>query len=210
MFRKAFTLVELMIVLIIIWLIVASGIKDIFSYKNINRLKFDTCYIHIYSKIDNFFQNAVTQKWVYTWSKYESPLFYNILFDKNTQTLAFEYSWLIVNKLYLNGTWMDTKNECYAPWYHTFFSWYVTKIKIKAWLQVDTSLSSVSPVQIYSGDVLLPPYKTGTVYFYYCPNKSNLNCLQKYKITIDPRAYIIKSYFCKTIWANWNCVKWSE
>ena len=199
---KAFTLLELLIVIIIVWILIWT-IGSIFSYKNIDRLNFDTCYVNIYGKLNWFFQEALSQRWVYTGDMYRTPSFYNIVFTG--QELDLIYSWLKVKKIFFYWNWEDNINKCYTPTYHTFISGDITKVQIRAGLQVDTSTTEHSPMELYSGNELLPAYKTGVVYFYYCDHPSNTNCLQKYKIVIDPRSYMFKSYFCQKMWTNWKC-----
>ncbi len=207
--KKAFTLMELLIVVIIIGIIIAA-IWRMFSYKQINRANFDTCYVKIYGKLDKFFQEALSQKGVLTGGKYIAPNYYNVIFDKSNQQIILDYSWVVKKPIKLVGNWVDEINKCYTRTYHTFLSWDISKVKIKAGLQVDNSTTSESPMELYSWTDKLSSSHTGVVYFYYCDHPSNNNCLQKYKLIIDPRSYLFKSYFCLKLGANWTCEKWSE
>ena len=205
----AFTLLELLLVVFIIGIIVWS-IGKIFSYKDVDRMDFDSCYVTVYGKLDKFFQESLSQKWIYTGGIYKTPNFYDIIIDKTNQKIQFLYSGLDTKVISFYGTGKDDINKCYSPTYHTFISWDITRAQIKAGLQVDTSTTEHSPMELYSGNELLPAYKTWVVYFYYCDHLSNINCLQKYKIEIDPRSYMFKSYFCKKLWTGGKCEVRSE
>jgi len=201
---KAFTLLELLIVVLIIGVIMWA-VGNMFSYRNVDRLNYDTCYVNVYWKLDKFFQESLSQRGVYTGGIYKTPDFYNIVFDKTNQEIQLNYSGLNTKVILFYWTGEDDVNKCYTPTYHTFISGDITKVQIRAGLQVDTSTTEHSPMELYSGNELLPAYKTGVVYFYYCDHPSNTNCLQKYKIVIDPRSYMFKSYFCQKMWTNWKC-----
>jgi len=207
--QKAFTLLELLVVVIIIGVIVWA-VWRLFSYKDADRLNFDTCYITVYWKIDKFFQEAISQQGAYTGGVYKTPDFYNIIFDKTNQQINLVFSGYTTGTIVFHWEGEDTINKCYSPTYHTYFSGDISKIQIKAGLQVDTSTTEHSPMELYEGNSLLPAYKTGVIYFYYCDHPSNVDCLQKYKIEVDPRAYLFKSYFCKTLNSDWTCKVWSE
>ena len=206
---KAFTLLELLIVVLIIGIIVWS-IWKIFSYKDVDRMNFDTCYVSVYGKLDKFFQEALSQRWTYTGNTYKVPDFYNIVFDTVNQKIDLNYSGLNTTSILFYWSGIDDINKCYTPTYHTFISWNITKVQIKAWLQVDVSTTEHSSMELYSWNNLLPAYKTWVIYFYYCDHLSNINCLQKYKIIVDPRSYMFKSYFCKKLWSYWKCNVRSE
>jgi len=211
--KKAFTLLEILIVVIIVWFLM-SAIWKLFTYKDIDRLKFDTCYIKIYSSIDKFFQEAITQKWVYTGWTWQSVSWYNISFNPWENKITLIYSWTWVEKVFILNSliWEDDKNWCYTKTYHTLLSWGQIEVKIKPWLEVDNSSTAESAMMIYSWWVQQPNWSNATILFLYCPNKvSNSWCLEKYKIKINSKSYLFKSYFCKTVDKNdWHCITRSE
>jgi len=82
---------------------------------------------------------------------------------------------------------------------------------IKPGLQVDNATTSDAAMVLYdsNGNKLLAN-KTGFVDFYFCDTNLNTNCLQKYKIEIDPRVYLFKTYFCVKLDSNKKCLQWSN
>jgi len=210
-FSKAFTLIEILIVVLIIG-VISAAIWKFFSYRDVDRMNFDSCYIKTYWSIDSFFQQALSQKWVYTWWDYKVPVYYNLVFDKDNQKLELQYSGLnVVKTIDFFWTGIDDKNKCFSPTFHTFLSWNISKVQIKPWLQVDNSVSSDAAMVLYSWDNKLPSTSTWEVIFSYCTSVSNANCLQKYRLIVDPRTYMFKSYFCvKVDLDNWKCLKWSQ
>ena len=209
--KKAFTLIELLIVVLIMWIVMAA-VGKLFSYKDADRMNFDACYVSVYWKISNFFQQALSQRSVYTGSEYQAPNLYEIIFDKSNQEIKLVYSWVwVVKKIKFSWSWIDDKNRCYTKTYHTYFSWNVSKVIIKPGLQVDNATTSDAAMVLYGPNGnKLPASETGFVDFYYCDTKLNVNCLQKYKIEIDPRVYLFKTYFCVKLGSNKKCLKWSK
>jgi len=209
-FSKAFTMVEMLVVVLIISMLIIL-VRGLFSYRNIDRVNFDSCFIKTYSKIDKFFQEALSQKSVYTWGSYKTPDYYNVIFDYTEQKLLLSYSWLKTEGINFVWDGEDDKNKCYTISYHTYISWDISKVKIKAWLQVDTASTSEAPMELYDKNgSLLSASQTGGVSFYYCEWVTNNNCLEKYKIEVDPRSYLFKTYFCLKLKNDWSCEKWSE
>ena len=200
----------MLLVVLIIWIIMWAVWK-LFSYKDVDRMDFDACYIWTYWKISNFFQQAISQKWVYTGWKYKTPNYYVLNFDKNNQVVNLVYSGLWVSKqIKFSWTWTDDINKCYTETYHTYFSWNISKVVIKPWLQVDNSTTSDAAMVLYSWNTKKPASETWVVYFYFCDSNLNINCLQKYKIEIDPRSYLFKTAFCVKLWSDKKCQQWSK
>jgi len=209
--KKAFTLLELVIVISIIWLILYY-VKWIFSYKNVEQVKFDTCYIHTYSKINKFMQDAFLQKMVYSWNDLKDVDLYTIKFDVTNQKIDFVYSWnnVVTDTIAFSWPWTDNENDCYTPSYHALLSWENLKIEIKPWLQSDIN---DTPVKIYTWNSTTPiaTNSSGTVYLYYCQWNGNNLCLEKYKINIIPSTYLLVSSYCKSVNTDTGkCREWSE
>jgi len=204
--KKAFTLVELLLVVSIIWILMYS-LKGIFSYKNVEKIKFDTCYIHTYSKINTFMQDAFLQKMVYSWWTLRKVDLYSIFFDKNNQKIDFIYSWdyKVIKSISFTWLWIDSTNDCYTKSYHTFLSWDNLKIDINPWLQADIN---DTPVKIYSWTTLIKASWSWNMYLYYCQWN---NCLEKYRFTIIPSTYLLSTSYCEKVnFTNWKCELWSE
>lgn len=212
--KKAFTIIELLIVIIIIWVLMWA-LKNMFSYKNINTLKYDTCNIHINWNLDNFFQDAILQKSVYTWNKWKKVDNYNIIFDVTNQKINFIYSWAqiwgkIVKTINLNWTWFDKKNNCFNPGYHTKLSGENLKVSIKPWLQVNNNANWDAWIMLYTWSSTSPAHDGSTwgVSLYYC-EWNWWKCFERDKIVIDTKVNLIKKYFCKQK-RQASCTVWSE
>ena len=199
--KKGFTLLELLIVVIIIWLLMLS-FKNMFSYKDINRLKYDTCNVHINWKLDNFFQDAILQKSIYTGNKWKKVDDYSIIFDIDNQKIDFIFSWSqiwwkVIKTIHLNWTWFDEKNDCFSPGYHTKLSWENLKVEIKPWLQVDNDANWDAGIILYtwsSFENKAKNWATWWVILYYC-EWSWWNCFERNKIVIDTKVNLIKKFY---------------
>jgi len=213
-FKKWFTLIEMVIVVIIIW-IVSWSLWKMFTYKNVTRSKYDTCYIHINSNISSFFQYWLLQRQVYSGNKYEKVKNYQILFDVNNQKVSLLYSWTNQKKEYiLSWDFVDNIDDCHWRQYHTLISWGNLKVVINPWLTPDQWKQEWIWMKLYTWDNFenkLQDGSTWVIYFYYCPGVWTLWCLEKNKIEVDTRAALFKSYFCKKVdIKTWICKKWSE
>jgi len=213
-FKKWLTLVELIIVIIIIW-VVSASLKNMFTYKNVTRTKYDTCYLHINSSISNFFQQALLQKQVYTWNAYKSVKDFEVIFDKNNQTISLVYSWPNVEKQFvLKWNFVDHVNDCHNIAYHTYLSGENLKVMINPWLNPDVGSVEWIWMTLYTGSNFnnkLKNWATWAVYLYYCPHVWTVWCLEKNKIEVDTRTALFKSYFCQSLDMNTGkCKKWSE
>jgi len=207
--KKAFTILELLIVMSILGILMYY-MKWIFSYKNVEQVKFDTCYIHTYSKLNKFMQDAFLQKMVYSWDNLEKVGLYTIKFDTTNQKVDFIYSGneLITESILYSWNWTDNINDCYTKSYHTFLSWNDLKIDINPWLQADIN---DTPVKIYTWNSTTPISSSSSwsMYLYYC--QWDDPCLEKYKINIIPSTYLLVSSYCKSVDTNtWKCREWSE
>lgn len=206
--KKAFTLLELVIVIWLLWLLIGSLWK-VFSYKNVNPIKYDTCYINITWKLDNFLQDAILQRSVYTWYEWKKVDNYTIIFDVNNQKIDFIYSWAWVKEtIHLNWTWEDRQYDCFTTSYHTLLSWDELKIDIKPWLQVDNQAWWDSWMIVYKNWTKLNNGSTWWVNLYYC-EWSWWNCYERNKIIVDSKVQLFKKYFCM-VWDKNPCPKWSE
>jgi len=209
--KKSFTLLELLIVVIIIWMLILA-MKKIFSYKNIDFLMYDTCYLNINWKLDNFFQQAILQKSIYTWDKWEKVDEYNVFFNVNNQKIDFVYSWSFwqfSKSISLTWDWFDRKTYCFSPSYHTKLSWQNLKISIKPWLQIDNNAFWDAWIVLFTWDSFsnkITNWTTWWVSFYYCEWNW---CFERDKIIIDTKVNLIKKFFCKKKNEN-TCISWSE
>jgi len=208
--KKAFTLVELLIVMIIIWVLLYS-VRWIFSYKNVEQVKFDTCYIHTYWKITKFMQEALLQKmYFFSWS-YHKLWKYTINFDVSKQKLIFMYSWSdkkYKEEFLYSWDWLDNIHDCYTKSYVTKFSWSSLKLDINPWLQKKYIWDEA--IKMSSWWTVLPLSTSWNVVFSYCEDRAWKHCKQKYKLSILPSVYVVKSYYCEKINTGGVCVSWSK
>jgi len=203
-FKKAFTLIELLIVIIIIWLLMYS-LKWTFSYKNVEKVKFDTCYIHTYSKITNFMQDALLQKMIYTWNNLTGVDLYTIKFDVTNQKLELIYSGSTKITKTLAYSWvLRSADDCYTKTYHTKLSWNNLKIDIKPGLQADIN---DSPVKLFTWSNTNFTTKSWSVDLWYC---QWFDCKQKYRLTFIPSTYLLTTKYCIKLKNDGTCEKWSE
>ena len=213
-FKRWFTLVEMIVVIIIMGLIIWSLWK-MFTYKNITRSKYSTCYIHIDSNIASFFQYWLLQKEAYSWDKYEKVKNYQVIFNVKKQKIDLVYSWTDQKKEYLlSWDFVDNINDCHTRNYHTLISWENLKVVINPWLNPSKWQQEWIWMILYTWDNFENKAQNGStwvVYFYYCPNVWTKWCLEKNKIEVDTRTALFKSYFCKTVnIKTWKCESWSE
>ena len=213
-FKRWFTLVEMIIVLLIIWLI-SWALWKMFTYKDVTRAKYGTCYLHIDSNITSFFEYWLLQKQVYSWDKYEKVKNYQVVFNVNTQKVSLIYSWTDQKKIYvLSWDFVDNLNDCHGKQYHTLLSWENLKVVINPWLNPDQGKQDWIWMTLYTwNDFIkkLPAWATWAVYFYYCPGAWTKWCLERNKIEVDTRTALFKSYFCEDVDINnWKCIKWSK
>ena len=213
-FKKWFTLIEMLVVIIIIW-IIWWAIWKMFTYKNITRSKYNTCYLHINSNISSFFQYWLLQKQAYSWDKYEKVKNYQVVFDVNTQKVSLIYSWTDQKKIYvLSWAFTDNINDCHDVNYHTLLSWENLKVVINPWLNPDQWKLEWIWMTLYTWDNFdnkLQNGSTWAVYFYYCPGVWTKWCIEKDKIEVDTRTALFKSYFCEKLnMKTKQCVLWSE
>ncbi len=208
--KKAFTLVELLIVMIIIWVLLYA-VRWIFTYKNVEQVKFDTCYIHTYGKVTNFMQEALLQKMYFHSWEYKKIGLYTMHFDVTNQKLKLTYSWSTdkyTSEIIYSWNWIDKINDCYTETYVTKLTWSNLEFKINPWLQKNYIWDE--SVKMFSWGTQTSLALSWNIIFSYCEDKAWKHCKQKYKLSILPSVYVVKSYFCKKIDWNWKCVKWTK
>ena len=206
--KKAFTLIELLLVVSIVWLLIYS-IRWFFSYKDVEHMKFDTCYIHTYWKVTNFMQEALLQKMYFYSGEYRKIKLYSINFDVSNQKVDFIYSWdnkKYINSIVYSGEWVDRINDCYTTTYVTKLTWTNLRFDINPGLQ--RKYEWESSVKMFSWWNMLALSSSWNVIFSYCEDKAWKHCKQKYKLSILPWVYVAKSFFCKTIDKDWICIDW--
>jgi len=202
--KKAFTLIELLIVIILIWLLFWF-FKNSFSYKNVEEQKFDTCYIHTYSNLTNFMEQALLQKMVYTGNKLTGVNSYVIDFDVNNQKLNLIYSWdtKIVKTIAYSWAYED-ENGCFTKSYRAKLSGYNLKLKINPGLQADIN---DSPVKLYTWNSTNFTTNSWSIDLWYC---QWTDCKQKYRFVFVPSTYLLLTKYCIKLSNNGTCSKWSQ
>lgn len=122
--NKWFTLVELMIVLSIIW-VLFGVFSRLLSFENRDYIRWEWCVNHVYWEIKNYFDNASTWKWIYTWwNDLEFPSLYSVQFNTWDNKVLFKYDTVSstgqdYKEILLSWTWRDS-NFCFDEnaWYH--------------------------------------------------------------------------------------------
>lgn len=212
--KKAFTLIELLLVVLVLWVLMWA-MKNMFSYENVNRLKYDTCYLKTYWFLSNFNQQALLQKSVRTWDVLTWVNQYEIIFDNEHQKIEFIYSWASSKKVFnYSWDWTDIENDCYNTTYHTKIWDWNLKVIMQPGFQTTNATGSLSPMQIYSWDnfnTAIPNSWTWEIIFYYCKWTSDAQCSELNKIVVEPKVQMFKTFFCKSLDDNREkCDKWSE
>lgn len=212
--KKAFTLLELLLVVVIVWVLMWA-MQNMFSYENVNKLKFDTCYLKTHWLLSSFKQEALLQKSVRTWWNLVWSDKYIVLFDSKNQKIEFVYSWAWVKKtINYSWSWSDTENDCYNTTYNTRIWNSNLKAVFQAWFQTSNTTDNSSAMQIFSWDnfdTRIQNSWTWEIFFYYCKGKwVSAKCSQLYKIIIEPKVQLFKSFSCKSLNSDWRCKEWNK
>jgi len=202
---KSFTLIEIIVVIVIIWLI-ASWISTMFKMKEKDSIYSQACLASVYWELSNYVDNAITWKGIYTWSNWQTPDSYIISLDPSTDKVSLLYSWAsswswLYQSFLLNWSWNDSKYKCYWDNYYVDLSWQSYNLSIIKWLNWDINNSSFN---INSWTIF-----TWDVDFLFCQKPSNCKIL--WKLHMDNRSYTIWLNKCLNWWSWWTiCAKWSQ
>ena len=215
MLKKWFTIIELLVVVIIIWMLMRS-FWGLFTNNNKDKLYYYTCSEKLYWEFNKFITDALTQKSVYSWwiNDFISPSHYIINADENQQKVVFYYSWAWVKKtFYLTGSGEDGNNYCWTKIYFTkldisnsnslwikfnpwLIDWYS---KTDAWFGIYT-WTDFNSLWAFTWEIILS----------YC---TKLQCIQRNKIIFDRRSMNINFIDClkrHENWSNLDCSQWTE
>lgn len=213
--KKAFTVIEIVIVVLLIWLI-SSALWAIFSYDNVSSSKFDTCYLRVISQMDKFFQESLLQKLVYDWSNLTGVIQYDIKFNQDEQKIVFLYSWANVKKIFqLSWNWYDAKHDCFSAKYKTMISGWNLRVSLRPWLGVDNKIQWNAWMSLYTWNnfnSLVPMWESKDIYFSFCFwSWTSSVCEEKYKLTVDSKVQLFNKYICqKNDSSTRECLKWGE
>ncbi len=205
MLKKAFTLLELLIVILLISLLMAS-IRQIFTYKQRDFIKANWCVANIVWKSLNYFYSALTSKWLFTWWKLYFPKKYLLVLSGwNIQKVSFLFSTWGDNKIYniisLTGNWEDNKYGCFSSKYYVKLSGDLS-ILMTPWLESKDGKIGI----IINNDV---SNITWEIYFYFVGYWYTGKIL--WKLFLDKRAENFYYSSC-LIWTWWwtKCKVWSK
>ncbi len=130
--KKGFTLIEILLVVLIIWVMLSAGSK-FFRPASKNKFYAQTCVNKVYWEVRTFTNNAIFGKWIAYSGAFYFPKTYNIVFDKINNKINLEIeiqTWTITTStIYLS--WSRMISECWNEWYQVFFSWDVDEVKIR-------------------------------------------------------------------------------
>lgn len=202
---KSFTLIEIIVVIVIIWLI-ASWISTMFKMKEKDNIYSQACLANVYWEVSNYVDNAITWKWIYTWSNWYTPDMYLVSFIPNLDVVSLSYSWSaswswLYKNFQLNWSWNDAKYKCFWDNYYVDLSWQNYNLSIIKWLNWDINNSSFS-INSWTNF-------TWEIEFMFCQKPNNCKIL--WKIIMDNRSYTIWLNKCLNWWSWWtSCSKWSQ
>jgi hypothetical protein len=208
-----FTIFEILIVILIIWLLFWA-IKQIFTYKQRDFLKANTCVNTIVWDVTNYFYSALTSKWIKTWNIIVYPKRYIIVFSGDDQKVVLSYfSWDDTNgstwdyKIYnLTGSDENSPDEdiqywCYSNKYYVYLSWNLSVV-MQPWLEWWSWRKGI----LINGQEW---NKTWEVYFKFVWYWYTGKVLGK--LVIDKRVNSLYYSQC-LVWTGWwtQCKKWSN
>jgi hypothetical protein len=208
--KRWFTLIELLIVIILLWVLMVS-FSRIFQIKNKDVLYWEACTNNIYWDISNFLYSAISSKALFSWSNKTFPEYYNIEFNLTQNSINFSYStgstWAnpqIQNRLQL--TWNMPQNyNCHSNLYNIILSGQQSLlIQIKKWLSEDKTMRSFIINPSSSNYIFTWMIKVLLVYKW-----SNLY-KEVWIFDIDTRNQSIKAKTCITINNQWTCWQRSQ
>ncbi len=203
--KRSFTLVEFLVVILIVSMLLVY-FWNIFSLNDKNFIQAQTCSNKIYWDISNFFNYAVTWRWIHIWTWYKYPDLYNVDLNYISKKITLNYSWSDWSWIFktIDLTWSfwtseDTKNNCYARNYYVNITWWIAwtwliSVNINKLLQWDIN----SPSFIINSDKTL---FTWSVDLEYCDWKY---CKPITKFFVDKRIQNIKTIRCMKWSNNWS------
>lgn len=142
--KKAFTLIEMMVVLLIVGILMAS-LKHIFFPQSRNLMYGQNCANILYGKVNNFINSAITSKWLYTGGILIFPEYYHIDFNILQNEIAFWYTinWITNNHEIFQLSGQEARKEyCQTNEYQIILSWNNQNITITKWLQTKVNNST--------------------------------------------------------------------
>ena len=205
--KKAFTLLEIIVVVIIIWLLLAS-MSNVFEMKDRDLIRSKTCVDSSFWTIKNFFDMASTWKGVYTWTDIVYPESYIINFNTDEDNIELTYSWndtwTYESIIFNNDDWVSS-DYCYdnTRWYHIQLSWDISEIKVSRLLQSNIN----SPAIIIDNDPVVNMWYFDL--FYVPADKEDKRILNRY--IFDRRVQQLRNSRCLQRGNNFStCDKWTQ
>lgn len=210
--KKSFTLLEIILVILILW-ILFSAYQNFFSADDRYFIQSQTCYNNVYGNIKNFIDDAASGKWYITWwNQTYFPTWYNIIVNTASDAtsgevsikLSYNYNWTIYDykKIYLNAKY-NGSNPCES-----------TNYKIKIWDH--TNISSISMMKMLQWNLNEQPFLikdnsnnsilTWKLSFTYCNEKNG--CKDLWVMIFDKRTWIVS--FNKCLYRNPRDADWNQ
>lgn len=207
-------MLELLIVILIFWLILWAT-KSMFNLEQRDFIKSQTCVNNVYWEIKNFFDDASTGKWIYSWDVLNwwtvFPDVYGLEVDKVNQRIFLIYSWVDIGTTtwtYLT-IWFSGAKETWISPFSCYDNGY--DVSISTW-----TIDSLLVKKQFEWDINNTPFLinqdltafTWDIYFYYCHQSQN--CRAIWKILFDKRVYQTRFSRCLQWYELGECTKWSN
>jgi len=202
--KKGYTLVELVIVMVIIWVLMLA-FRNVFQVKNKDSLYGEACINNLYGDVSNYLYSAITSKAITSGTDKIYPTIYYIDFDTaetgNAIRLAYSTGGAIITESYLSLTGTVPSNyNCKTNSYYMMLSGQFLQVKINKGLTEDVNLRSMS----LSGGGIMPSTFTSDVKFLLkYPGSTWYKELGRFEV--DIRTQSIKSKMCLAINNTWDC-----
>lgn len=213
--KKAFTLIEILLVVFLLSMIVVS-MRNVFLMKNKDLIKSQTCVNYVYWEIKNAFDFVSFWRGFATWDSSNSQIIYPnkmiIDFDSLNDRINLTYSWIIQSWEVLTGiSWTimppfllsgtdNGKYDCYSDKYFVNISWANLNLKVNYQLQWDIN----NPALLINNSSNIYTWES---FFYYCPIPS-MDCKIIGKIVIDKRSSFLKFNRCLRTENGKDCDAW--
>lgn len=202
--KKAFTLLEILIVVVIIGLLL-MGLQNLLKFEKKNLLWAKTCANMVYGDVRNFAQSAFTAKAV--WANKITPEAYYIEVLPSDQRVRLSYGWTstgIVQNYQLSesGT-LRTSYKCNWSWYRVLLSGSDLTMNITKSLQQKWDTAGF---RINQGATQLFTWNTE---LRFCNSDGN-NCAIVSRFSYDARSAQIQHNICLNEGKGaQTCTKWS-
>lgn len=217
--KNSFTLFEIIVVVIILWLLLAA-LSNFFQMNERDYIRARWCVDHTYWQIKNFIDMASTWKWLYDESVGEVvyPDEYELVFNEDDNYISFRYikDWTSSDYKKIELEWSDWTWENYC--YDNSREYYVS-IWEYDWASDDEGLiEEINLSTLFQWDINTPPVKINNdeqksywyISFYFSPADVEDRRIIS-KIIFDRRVNQVRHNKCTQRWENYStCQRWAQ